>query len=730
MTAPLRPEDPIAAALAKARQGTGTPDPVAEALTRARQQALGGVTADNVAGSVLQGVPVVGPWLDEVGNMGRALGEEARATLQGRGADSTVMGRYNALQQAEEERQRAFRAQHPVVDIGTQLVTGLGGAGVAAKAAGAAPAVARTLAQRVGRGALEGAGLGVIAGSGAAGQDNRLAGGLIGGGVGGAAGAVIPVLGEGLTRALRMGRRGAMPAEAATAAPAEAAQATPGTALMRREAVAPVLADGTPSALAAPPAAGRAAAAAASDVDPDVADFLIRKLAQDKRTPQQVLEDIRAMRALSGSPETLVERSGANMRSVVQGLEVMPGEAKTVTRAFVQGRNQRAPTELLQDLQRVMGRSAEDTYQLVDDLVAARAADSRPLYEAAFAVRDVPLTPRLQQILQSAAGRDALARGLRLAEMEQAAGLAPRPTGALMPSSGPSMSLRMLDAVKKGFDDQIARREGAVGGLGPQELRAVSALKSRFLDEVDGILTQRGDVAAPGVSLYARARQVFGSESAVIGAVEEGRGALSMHPNVIRQTLRNMGSEAEREGFRVGALGAYADALAKTPPTGNAAARVGRTPFNKDVLAAIMGDDQNAVSAMEEILARRAGVAETNAMIQGSRTTPAALAAEDVASGLTNASAIGKAADVAGRGVMGNVRDAGRRLAMRAALGGDERRLTNLADQLVKTDGDLEALVQFLIQRGQQGARAQGPYQQAAPLGGAMAGGLAGSGSR
>lgn len=432
-----------------------------------------------------------------------------------------------------------------------------------------------------------------------------------------------------------------------------------------------------------------------------VKETLNRGLTRDGRTAEELLADRTSLPKLTGDPETLTELSGNSMRRIARGVEAMPGEGSTRLQTFARQRGVNQPGDAVADLGKIMGRQSEDTYQLVDDLIAARRMDSQPLYEAAYKSAPIQVTPEVERALASPSGKAALARAQSIMADEAGAGLIPSGGVALTPSPNRTLDVRAIDYIKKGLDDIIDGRVGAEGGLGPNGLRAATALKRSLLDVVDGQMAARGDVDAAGVPIYRLARQTFGNETEVIKAIEAGRMAIGKNPGEIRQLRRALSSDAAKEGFEIGWMQGAADELNSSTVSGQLGGKLSRSPIARDRVSAALGDDADKVAQVEQMLGRRGAIAETNRAFGGSRTTPTA---EDVAD-LTGGSRAGAAAARIGQqGFLGATRQALAQGINRRLAGIDERNAGQVAKELTKTGPDLDLLLKelaaYIQQRG------------------------------
>jgi len=167
------------------------PIPVAPPASKEQQDAraansgVGGFV-DSLGRSIASGVTF--NLADELAAGGDAL----LGHYFGRGSQADTIGqRYDANLTAERARDKAFQAEHPILDAAGNIVGGVGGAIVAAPAAVAGPAVSagRAAANYIGTGAFYGGLAGF--GEGEGGLTNRLMSGATGAGVGAVSGGVI-----------------------------------------------------------------------------------------------------------------------------------------------------------------------------------------------------------------------------------------------------------------------------------------------------------------------------------------------------------------------------------------------------------------------------------------------------------------------------------------------------------------------------------------------------------
>lgn len=703
MSPPVKPEDEIAAAVARARvKALEQPrDAVAAAVFRARPtddvEALG-ITA------LEQGVML--GWGDEVRSAGRATGERLRAAITGTPGPS-LAERYRAHQDTAEAEQAALAARHPLATMGATVAGGLM-LGPAAGLRGAAVQAPERLGARLLLNARDGAVLGAVQGSGMAGQGNRLTGGAVGTVAGGVAGAVIP-------EAIRKGAQGwdwlrSLAPSGAAVPPgprpplAPRSPLTPpanaSTAVAVREPMLPdsrpttslagvIAGEGeVPALLRRPTAPSAGTAAPVDDMDPRVADYLLKQLGRDQTTPEAalgVLRDRQASGMASARGQRLTELAGVNTRRAAMAVEAQPGEGATILGASAAQSRDRAITAMTEDMQTILGRASQDTRKLLEDLATARKADAAPLYEAAYTAHPGPLTDNPAVMQAKTAIEEAFPD-----VAEDAARRASRLMIAEGHGNEPVNTVRWFDYYKRGLDNAIsARLRAADAGqsLSREEARVLIGKKNAMLGAIDDVVPE-----------FRRARQVFSSETAVMSAMEDAKGLIRKTPDDIRAAFRNAGSEAEREAIRVQMIREADELIRQTAETGDPTKRIARHPFGRDRLMAMMGDDPEKVAALERVLDLQTRTAQTNRVFQGSRTGAVDAARDDLYSG-GQADAM---ATSARQGFLPALRQAGVRRVETWLSGIDETRATALARALAAEDDDAAAVLYQLMRRDQQ----------------------------
>lgn len=295
----------------------------------------------------------------------------------------------------------------------------------------------------------------------------------------------------------------------------------------------------------------------------------------------------------SGAPGTTVmDVLGTPGVRLASGIRTIGGEAGNVVEGAMQQRLATTPQRLQQAVFST-GRRAENVVEAVDDLISARDAASRPLYDLALGTVDPntmqrTATPIVSDKIESYLGRPLFQRAVNLAResIENRGGklaTMDTPQGPV-----PVRTPEFLDNVKKALDDIIYKgRQPGEGGFGPTALREAKLVRKEFVDLLDDNI--------PG---YAQARAAFAGPTALKDALEAGAesGARRVNPEVLAKEVSEY-SANELEFFQRG----YINSMRQQIDEGLLKPAQVRTPAFTQRLQAVFGaEGDQVVSAIRQ----------------------------------------------------------------------------------------------------------------------------------
>jgi len=293
-------------------------------------------------------------------------------------------------------------------------------------------------------------------------------------------------------------------------------------------------------------------------------------------------------------PLTLADMSDANVIGLLGKISRRPGEAGAMVKKFLEDRDKLAGTRATEDINLSLG--GKSTYKAADDLIEGRAKAVAPLYEEAFKKNQNVASPLLDRILETDAGKSALAGARsRISNkmqlmgkpdpelMEQARETGQRIEGGKGVASG--LKLKTWDLIKQELDDMIGatKRKVISGTARKSEVADLVDLKNKLVGQLDALdVTARparkgrgygaADIPARA-GAYSRARAEYSGPSRSLDALEEGRDIFKKEPEEIAQEVGKL-SSGDREFYRLGAAQEARKMIAKTGQAGDEARKL------------------------------------------------------------------------------------------------------------------------------------------------------------
>jgi hypothetical protein len=182
-------------------------------------------------------------------------------------------------------------------------------------------------------------------------------------------------------------------------------------------------------------------------------------------------------------------------------------------------------------------------------------------------------------------------------------------------------NVRQWDYIKRGLDSVIdAHRDSITGKLDTMG-RAVDQLRREMLGELD-----------KAVPTFARARQVFAGDAALLDALRDGQGAWRMTPEELASAVKGL-NPSEGEMFRLGAANALRERLSGMPDGADKARAAFGNPSIRDKIK-MLAPTKEAHGEFVRLLRTERDMFETRAQLGGSPTAERVGDALDVGNGL------------------------------------------------------------------------------------------------
>jgi len=433
-----------------------------------------------------------------------------------------------------------FRQNHPIASSALELAGSVptllatGGAGVGAEGAEGATALQRARAL-----AKSGAAYGAVSGALSANRlEDVVPGAIKGGAVGAATAPIAGAVGGAVARGVGQLARNALPGLALTKTAADAVGAGPATADER----ASVTLGG---------------ALRKGGVDPATAAGDLSRQAPVSIEPKP--------------PTSMMELGSRNVQSVARQARNVPtsNAAQTIDR-FLGERSAGAGNRIEDALTAATGHAPTDIQQPVEDLIAQRAEQAKPLYQQAEAygqIKNPQTLAQIQTLLKNPVFKGAWERGQRLGALEDGepatneaqstfnsmVGLgipedkAAAFTGYDPTKAGSGPTVQQINRWKKGLDATIESSYGSANALSRDEARVYRGKLNDVLDMVDR-----------EVPAFAKARDSFRGNSELMEAAQAGAKHFSPATSAtyLQRTLPDM-SDGEQEAYQANALNAF-----------------------------------------------------------------------------------------------------------------------------------------------------------------------------
>ncbi len=219
--------------------------------------------------------------------------------------------------------------------------------------------------------------------------------------------------------------------------------------------------------------------------------------------------------------------------------------------------------------EKALGVKGRDLHEVSQEVTKRARQKADPLYEAAR--NHGPLqSQRLEELLQRPALQKALAKG-RTKAIDEGEAL------------GDPVDIRVIDYAKRALDDRISK---AIRAGAKDDVRILTKLKREMLDIVD-----------EEVPVYGEARKAWGGEKNYEKAVTMGARVFSASKRPDASIAKRLAalSDTDKDGFRIGVLGAIRDVIRSSSTSSDKVKRLMGTPKAREALSEVIGGvDKNS----------------------------------------------------------------------------------------------------------------------------------------
>lgn len=225
-------------------------------------------------------------------------------------------------------------------------------------------------------------------------------------------------------------------------------------------------------------------------------------------------------------------------------------------------------------------------YQALDESLAALKTNAKPLYDVAYTKKIYPkdgpaiskawqkVPPGLRGRVVAAANDLLRMEGLQTKKIGNVIGRDEKGRILSMPS------VQQWDYIKRGIDTVIQSNVGtaAHGGMSNYG-RLLSKVKNELMTTIDNAVPE-----------FKQARKIYSDDLTVKNALDEGREALNIDPELISRRLAEL-DNAAADMYRIGFARAVNDAAGRVGEGGDVISRIWASPARKARLKAVFGDE-------------------------------------------------------------------------------------------------------------------------------------------
>lgn len=336
-------------------------------------------------------------------------------------------------------------------------------------------------------------------------------------------------------------------------------------------------------------------------------ELIVRKIAQEGMTPEQLAARMRATARAPGAPftgsaardETIADVAGEGMRRLARGAMAIPQAAETEARQMLTERMVSAGPRIIRDITEMTGVAARDLNEVANDIINRRSMLATPFYDQARSAGQIESFAIDNLLKKSKDIQAAISNARRLPQFADL----------------PDNDMVMLDKAYKYVGDlaQSAKQSGE---------------KERFRD-LEALRVEMRKAITDKVPVYGKALDTFSGESVLLDALNSGREKfLRKTPAEIRRELDQFADEGQQQMYRLGAIQTLRDEIYGMRETADVASKFLNDRNMKDRFKLIFNSTDEYENFIKN-LQREQSMARTRSMIEGG--SPSTRIAQEVA---------------------------------------------------------------------------------------------------
>lgn len=260
----------------------------------------------------------------------------------------------------------------------------------------------------------------------------------------------------------------------------------------------------------------------------------------DQLSPEGIADRVARLRRL-GVPATVMDEGGPGIEALTTN--VLSRSSPGLPEALRDIRQRQAGSRGRVEDQVNKALVPDNYFDQEKKLRQQRAAEAKPLYQAAYDQFPSVKSEQLLKLLDTPSGKKAVENAIESMQDKPGATIGQADALGMVRRH----SLEFLDQVKQELDDMIIKEEGSgMNYKATGKGKRLRALRDAFVDELDKATTVNGK------SAYGEARGAWQEGSELLSALKTGReDFLKLDPSQLQPLTSNMNA-AEKENLRTG----------------------------------------------------------------------------------------------------------------------------------------------------------------------------------
>jgi hypothetical protein len=334
---------------------------------------------------------------------------------------------------------------------------------------------------------------------------------------------------------------------------------------------------------------------------PNAVDAISEALKTDKTTVEQLKNRL----SNAGESATIADIVGEEVKSLGKSLTEQKGTSKQLATAVFDTRQAKQADRIYETGKKLTGGVGKSALENFDTITERQRTAAQPLYDKAYE-KNIPID-KIRHLLDRPLMKKAMNKASDILENETGTKV---DVNQFFDKNTVAVNTKVLDYIKRGFDDVITKGKTPLGGQ-TNETRIANNLKNQLLDIVD--------IENPD---FGKARSIWADDQATKQALELGQSFLKGDKDLTSAIVTKY-TPSEKEMFVEGVLSKFKEMLGTSREGINKASQI-LTPNKLQALKPAFPDEQT-FKEFEKTLRFEDKIARTRFSILGKHQSPESL---------------------------------------------------------------------------------------------------------